>query len=498
MAVKNKKISNLNIGALNCHGIVDKLDYPNVIDLISQSDIFGVSETWADKKDDIKVPGFKFFPLHREGGKGPKRGGIGLFVRESLRKNVKIRYDISSENVLWCKLDKRYFGYGEDVYVGNVYFPPEYSSREKRIKLDHFKQLIETTTKINSKNVVLIGDFNARTQKIKDTLNKDKHEDDTIHDFYSNISSIRNNQDKTTNNYGKKLIEYCISTRSYIANGRTLGDLQGKFTCHQSTGSSTVDYAVINEELKKHVKSFRVLDPNTGSDHCPIRLELACPHGFVVPGEGGDITTGPPPFRWDDMTRSFFTQRIESDSITQEIENLNKALDSCDDVDAHVKALSKIYKGSLEGKRKNNKHRNRKRVKPKAWYDKTCHEVGKRLKLVAKSLVNTPNNPYLRGSFVKTRKDYKRLLKKKKIEWRDSMIRKIESLEEKDPKEYWKLVNELRGKKQSGSNISNAETFAKFFENLYKKHDPGGHVEKEEFVLNRLGDFDLQKELDFT
>ena len=73
----NKKTSNLLIGALNCHGIVEKLDDPGVIDLISGSDIFGVSETWLKEKEEIRVPGYKFFPIHRKNKKGPTRGVLG-------------------------------------------------------------------------------------------------------------------------------------------------------------------------------------------------------------------------------------------------------------------------------------------------------------------------------------------------------------------------------------------------------------------------------------
>ena len=150
---------------------------------------------------------------------------------------MKIRYDLSCENVLWCKLDKNYFGFGGDVYLGNVYFPPEGSSRERRLKNEYFKQLRETSSKIQE-NKILIGDFNARTCGLEDTLTKEKHEDDIVHDFYSKIKSKRNNQDKIKNSYGKKLTEYCIATGSYIANGRTIGDVSGSLTCHQPGGSN--------------------------------------------------------------------------------------------------------------------------------------------------------------------------------------------------------------------------------------------------------------------
>jgi hypothetical protein len=34
-----------------------------------------------------------------------------------------------------------------------------------------------------------------------------------------------------------------------ILNGRVIGDLFGKYTCHKQTGSSVVDYIIFSEEL---------------------------------------------------------------------------------------------------------------------------------------------------------------------------------------------------------------------------------------------------------
>ena len=48
--------------------------------------------------------------------------------------------------------------------------------------------------------------------------------------------------DKTTNQYGKWLIDLCSDNQMYIVNGHTLGDLAGKFTCHTPRGSSVIDY----------------------------------------------------------------------------------------------------------------------------------------------------------------------------------------------------------------------------------------------------------------
>ena len=36
----------LRLGAINCHGMKEKIDYPEFYNLVSNEDIFGVSETW--------------------------------------------------------------------------------------------------------------------------------------------------------------------------------------------------------------------------------------------------------------------------------------------------------------------------------------------------------------------------------------------------------------------------------------------------------------------
>ena len=79
-------------------------------------DIFGVSETWLKNTDVISLPGFKFYPINRKVAKGAARGGIGIFIRNEIKKHVKIRQELSDENFLWCKIEKDFLGYNDDMY----------------------------------------------------------------------------------------------------------------------------------------------------------------------------------------------------------------------------------------------------------------------------------------------------------------------------------------------------------------------------------------------
>ena len=197
MIKKNIPKSHLWVGGFNCQGIVDKIDDPNFINDILKYDIFGVCETWLNKGNEhLVVPEYKFYPLSRKKENDQSRGGVGWFIRDSLKRYVKILYDISNENMFFCKLEKKYFNFDDDVYVGMIYFPPENSSREKRIKVDHFKNLVEKVSKIDSSNIILIGDFNARTKDLTDTMD-DYENDQSGHDMISSkVSYVRNNQDQ--------------------------------------------------------------------------------------------------------------------------------------------------------------------------------------------------------------------------------------------------------------------------------------------------------------
>ena len=75
--------------------------------------------------------------------------------------------------------------------------------------------------------------------------------------------------------FRKEVVYTETELRSF--NGRTLGDLEGKLTCHKWNGSSTVDYGIVQNSLFREVDFFRVLDL-TGhlSDHCLTSVGLKC------------------------------------------------------------------------------------------------------------------------------------------------------------------------------------------------------------------------------
>ena len=60
-----------------------------------------------------------------------------------------------------------------------------------------------------------------------------------------------------------------------ILNGRTIGDLQGKFTYFGYNGVITIDYVLASENFltQKHIHSLKVEELTSLSDHRPLTLK---------------------------------------------------------------------------------------------------------------------------------------------------------------------------------------------------------------------------------
>ena len=194
-------------------------------------------------------------------------------------------------------------------------------------------------------------------------------------------------------------------------NGRTLGDSQGKFTCYQPAGTSTVDYAIVNETLLDHVET--VSSPHL-SDHCSIKLRLKV-NTESKPQEN-NLRDREPAIRWTEKTKQMFTQSINSSSTKMAMKNIESLLDKEDNthIDAAIGQVNDIF--TLKGiwrKKVNSKPKK----DNKKWYDSTCADMSRRIKSLGKLCEHDPKNPFLRGNMITARKEYRKLIKLKKHQW---------------------------------------------------------------------------------
>lgn len=131
----------------------------------------------------------------------------------------------------------------------------------------------------NSGDIILTGDFNARTGNKLDYITGDSASHIPIkNDAYIIDTAVvqRHSRDNTVDSRGKDLLELCIANKLRITNGRTFGDTHGKFTCHNYAGSSVVDYFIVSEQLLNDILYVYVYDffLPLSDYHCKIFLKL--------------------------------------------------------------------------------------------------------------------------------------------------------------------------------------------------------------------------------
>ena len=213
--------------------------------------MFGVSETHLLPKNGKQLDLYQDFHSYRKHGKRPNygSGGISIYIKNNIVNGTSVIHGESSD-CMWVCLKKSFFQLEEDIYVCFIYVPSVNSTFTNSQENNSFELLENDVCKFKSKGrVVLMGDFNSQTSTSPDFNVTDDDKYTPVPEQYNNDEHktlyYRENEDIcSVNEYGKKLLELCIETELKILNGRMLGDLEGKLTCHKWNGSSTVDNGI--------------------------------------------------------------------------------------------------------------------------------------------------------------------------------------------------------------------------------------------------------------
>ena len=285
----------LNIAAWNINGLVNKISDRYFVNTVNDFDCIVLCETWLSQAlDSNSIDGLVPFSKIRPKNAKARRssGGISILLKPEVRKGVKF---IENENdiCIWLKFDKTYFRMPQDLLLCACYIPPEGSEFYKKNgkMIDPFIVLEEEILRYKSKgNILVMGDMNARTGTLVD-FTKHIDNDRFITQNTELLTSIKDtkvskrlNKDGTTNAFGKKLIYMCKNAQLRILNGRTIGDLRGNLTYLHPMGTSTIDYAIIAQDMLTQVACFKVHPINYLSDHALIstHINLSAPSVSVA------------------------------------------------------------------------------------------------------------------------------------------------------------------------------------------------------------------------
>lgn len=222
-----------------------KKDNPNIICL---------QETKVDSKFNFNLPGYQTF-----WNNGTKSGYSGTAIFSKI-KPLKVSYGINNKEhdnegrVITLEFEK--------FFLVNVYVP---NSKRGLTRLDYrmkWDQEFLNYLKKLHKPIILCGDMNVAHKEID----------------IANPNANKNNAgftEQERNNFTNLLDSGFIDTL------RIFNNHPGQYTywtyfanARERNIGWRLDYVIVSESLKKHVKDSFILSKIKGSDHCPIGASL--------------------------------------------------------------------------------------------------------------------------------------------------------------------------------------------------------------------------------
>ena len=195
----------------------NKFEDENFVCLIKSYDVIGLVETHLRESIPSPLANYKIHHYHRLQDANAKRnfGGITILVKNAISKGVTLLKSENS-NYQWIKLDRNYFNMLQDLFICFMHVLPENSTYTCTVKHgDQFDNLESEIVSFPSKgNIVLCGDFNARTSNLNDYIDNDNEKFNTSDEEYVvDMCCNRTSFDKVLSSRGKQLLDLCIQSR---------------------------------------------------------------------------------------------------------------------------------------------------------------------------------------------------------------------------------------------------------------------------------------------
>lgn len=478
---KCKQISILSWNIKGIKGTIDgclinKLHVEKVSSSLIEHDIVLIEETHLTKEEEqsLFLAGFgrpiNFIRPKRKKA-GSSSGGIALFIKDSIRPNVKI-LPKSNHNIVWIQImtDTGH----NDVFLACVYLPPEHSSFGKDNTVQMWEDLENDIDDLSAKgSIVLCGDFNARSGEYKDYI-----EHDNINNIYTlppDYSSddifSRRSMDKVIHKFGRRLVDLCNNFNIHILNGRILGDIQGKFTCYQPQGCSVVDYFICSHDLLKDVISMRVKNLQVYSDHCPLEMKIRLPlinkdntykrmryqHNQNISYNINEKLSIKETYQWDSSSYEKLMQALSAPDMNRQLQDLEleieqtRVISKTSYTESNVDNITDKFTDILNNAANNSLKKQikmkiniRKKKRNKVWFTKNCYQQRKELKSILNALNRYPFNSSLCQKYYSVRKRYNSLIKKQKREYRNKLVLILNDQFNNDPNKLWKTLKDLK------------------------------------------------------
>ena len=406
-------------------------------------------ETWANNSTNFEINGFKSFNFYRKcQNKRARRnsGGVAVIISDGVRV-VKFCFD----TIIWLKLDKHFFNLQNDIHIAGVYIWVESSPYYNVVNVDLFQTLQEDIYNFDTLgSVLLCGDFNARVGDGSkcDFIACDNSLDSDQRDYIIDVPLYRYSMDKGSNSYGLKLLDTCKSTGLRIANGRLFTDHGvGNFTYASKNGASVIDYLLLQQKDFHILTNFRINPFCEWSDLSSVNFVIKCnthfDTNFIHDANFSRL-------KWNDNFRDEFRSRIilYLPSFNDIVDSLPESC-TYNDIDNCIlqfsQILDEIGRSLFENRICTGSYNtdNSLNIKKADWFDDECRNAKQiyRQSLQNYNLSKTKRN---RVDMCDKKALYKKIVAKKKRLHEHKKLKKIESLKNTNPRNFWKLFSKKK------------------------------------------------------
>lgn len=275
-------------------------------------------------------------------------------------------------------------------------------------------------------------------------------------------------------------------------NGRMLGDLNGRFTCHTPNGSSTVDYVIVSDNIIDQVLYFKVSDfvPTLSDTHCKLEWEISAKYKLLNQINTEDLIELTPNFVWSDESVHLYQSAFSTSEIQNKLCYFNDSQisESQESIDDAATELSDIIISAASNSLKRLNLSKKKKNKDKKWFDKDLHFCRSNLLKYGKTYSRSPNDPAIRNHYYRYKlyREYNKLRKAKYRQFKQSLLEQLDKFHGNNPKEYWRLIDELKQSKTKPNESSAVDPSVWFshFQSLNKLNDK--HTTRENELRENL------------
>ena len=469
----NENKDRFNFFHWNVDGLYSKLFDDDFMEFITSFDFVCLAETFLlsfNLNDIFPDHDVYYQPAVKLSADGRPSGGIFCLIRKKFKPFIKRQIKIDAGNFLMFIIDKALFDLDKDMLYVCAYVPPEGSRYYTCLNLDSdgvslLENCLVDNVLLDSDVYTLIcGDMNSRTADVSQPVTFDLDNFQDMH-LGNNFDVQRRSQDTVINGFGKTLINMCISLNLSIMNGMSYGDQDGRFTYISDRGSSVNDYFLVSSDLFATIFdkcTLNVMD-HTFSKHMPLSFSVSFPR------ENEDLSNSNSKkniyvdkFIWNIDKEQTYLDALVSERIYVKFEealrminvNLNLALNLFNDFITEAASCMK-KKICLNRKSKND------------WFDLECRNKRKNLrKLLKKYRKSLANND--REQYCIARREYKRLIQRKKKDFNRSIIDSLTLAIEKQ-KEFWDTMHKICPRKKFTKNDITVEDWYNHFKSLLDK-----------------------------